>query len=184
MVATSNNDSSALESSLTSPIAMFVHKNSWYFDTGAINYLCNARSAFTSYTKFTIPQAIEDIERFISCLRKSTARPNVQLTDQSIMCINLHDVYHVFSSIANFVSGSSLFERGFYFHVGNCTLHRISDDQEVAYASMIDKLFALQVAHISLITLSSRDSAFRWHWRLGHIGFDSQKGIRKTIFRP
>ncbi len=175
MVATSNNDSSAFESSATSPIAMFVPKNSWYFDTGATNYLCNAHSAFTSYTKFTIPEAIEDIGRSISSLGKSTVRPNVQLTNQSIMSINLHDVYHVSSSIANLVSGSSLFERGFYFHGGKCAFHRISDDQDVAYASMIDKLFALQVAHISLIALSSWDSAFRWHWRLGHIGFDSQK---------
>ena len=106
-------------------------------------------------------------------------RLNVQLTDQSIMPINLHDVYYVPSSIANLVSGSSLFKKGFYFHGGKCILNRISNDQEVAYAPMVNGLFALQVAHTSLIALSSQDSPFTWHRQLGHIGFDSLKKAPK-----
>ena len=104
-----------------------------------------------------------------------TVRLNVQLTDQSIMPINLRNVYYVPSLIANPVSGSSLFKKGFNFPGGKCTLNRISDDQEVAYAPMVNGLFALQVVHTSLIALSSRDSAFTWHRRLGHIGLDSLK---------
>ena len=57
----------------------------------------------------------------------------------------------------------------------NSTLNRIADDQEVAYAPMVNGLFALQVAHTSLIAFSSRDSAFTWHRRLGHISLDSLK---------
>ncbi len=59
------------------------------------------------------------------------------------MSINLHDVYHVLSSIANLISGSSLFKKGFYFHGGKCTLNRISDNDEIAYTPMISELFAL-----------------------------------------
>lgn len=92
MTAIGTDDSSALESSATSPMALFAHKNSWYFDTGATNHLCNARHAFASYTEFTIPQAIEGIGGCISSLGKGTVRINVQLTDQRIMPINLHDV--------------------------------------------------------------------------------------------
>ncbi|MCJ1344015.1 hypothetical protein MMC31_002215 [Peltigera leucophlebia] len=72
MTAIGTDDSSALESSATSPMALFAHKNSWYFDTGATNHLCNARHAFTSYTEFTIPQAIEGIGGCISSLGKGT----------------------------------------------------------------------------------------------------------------
>ena len=43
--------------------------------------------------------------------------------------------------------------------------------------SMVNGLFALQVAHISLIALSSRDSAFTWHRRLGHISLDNLKKV-------
>ena len=59
------------------------------------------------------------------------------------MPINLHDIYHVFSLIANLVFGNSLFKKGFYFHGGKWTLNRIFDDQEVAYSPMINGLFAL-----------------------------------------
>lgn len=59
------------------------------------------------------------------------------------MSINLHDVYHVLSSIAKLISGSSLFKKGIYFHGGQCTLNRISDNHEIAYTPMISELFAL-----------------------------------------
>lgn len=175
MTAINNNDYSAFELSATSLIALFAHKNSWYFDTGATNYLCNACNVFTNYIKFIIPQAIIDIGRSIISLGKDTVCLNVQLIDQSIMSINLHDVYYVPSLIANLVSGISLFRKGFYFHGSKCTFNHISDDQEVVYAPMVNRLFVLQVAYISLIALSSRDSAFTWHWQLGHVGFDSLK---------
>ncbi len=71
------------------------------------------------------------------------------------MPINLHEIYHASSLIANLVSGNLLFKKGFYFHGNKCTLRCISDNQEVAYSPMIDGLFALQMAHTSLIALLS-----------------------------
>lgn len=177
MTAITKDEFSACESSTTSPMALFAHKNSWYFDTGATNHLCNTRDAFTSYTEFNIPQAREDIGGSIKSMGKGTLRLNVQPTDQSIMLIKLHDVYNVPSSIANLVSDSSLFKKGFYFHGGKCTLNRISDDKEVAYAPMINGLFVLQVIRESVIALSPQDSAFTWHRRLRHIGLDSLKKV-------
>lgn len=91
------------------------------------------------------------------------------------MPINFYDIYYISSSIANLVSNSSLFGKGFYFHDGKCTFNRIFDNQEVAYILIVNRLFALQVAYISLITLFSRDSTFTWHQWLGHVGFDSLK---------
>lgn len=89
------------------------------------------------------------------------------------MPISLHDVHYVPDSIANLDSGSSLFKKSVYFHSGKFTINRTSDDQEVAYAPMVNALFALKLARSSIIALSSQDSAFTWHRRLGHIGINS-----------
>ena len=109
MTIINNNDCSAFKSSATLSMALFACKNSYYFDTGATNHLCNARNAFRSYTKFIITQAIESIGRSIFFLSKDIKRLNVQLTNQSIMLIKFHDVYYVFSLIANLISNNSLF---------------------------------------------------------------------------
>lgn len=96
-------------------------------------------------------------------LGKSMVRLNVELTDQSIMSINFYDVYYILFSIANLVSGSLLFKKGFYFYNGKCTFNCISDDQKVVYAPMVNGLFALQITHTFFIALSSRDFTFTWH---------------------
>ena len=62
-------------------MTLFAHKNFWYFDTGVTNHLYNGRNTFTSYTKFTIPQAVEGIGKSITFLYKSILRLNAQLTD-------------------------------------------------------------------------------------------------------
>lgn len=102
---------------------------------------------------------------------------NIQLTNQSIMLINFHNVYYIPLSMANLVSGNSLFKKSFYFHGSKCTLNWIFDDKEVAYALMINGLFLLKIIYTSLVTLSSWDSAFMWHWWLGYIGLDSLKKV-------
>ena len=80
------------------------------------------------------------------------------------MPINLRNIYYISSSIANLVSRSSIFKKSFYFYGGKYILNRIFDDQEVTYAPIANRLFALQVVHTSLISLCSRDFAFTWHW--------------------
>ena len=77
MTAINNSSFSSHIPSLTSPMALFAHKNSWYYDTGATNHLCNARDAFTSYTEFTTPQPIEGIGGSIMSLGIGTVRLNV-----------------------------------------------------------------------------------------------------------
>lgn len=145
---------------MTLTIASFAYKNAWYFDMGATNHCCNLCNIFTSYTEFIIFQAIENIGGSINFLDKDTIRLNMQLTYKLIILINLHNVYYIPSLIANLVSSSSLFRKGFYFYSGKYTFHCISNDQEIAYAPIVNKLFALQVAHISIITSFFQDSTF------------------------
>ena len=113
MTAINNSNFSSHISSLTSPIALFAYKNSWYYNIGVINYLCNVYNAFISYTKFTTPQPIESIGRSIMFLDIDIVRLNVQFTNQLIMPINLRDVYYIPFLIANLVSGSWLFKKSF-----------------------------------------------------------------------
>lgn len=47
---------------------------------------------------------------------------------------------------------------------------------------MINGLFVLQVVHIFLIAISSRDSVFMWHQQLEYIGLDSLKNVLKRQF--
>lgn len=42
---------------------------------------------------------------------------------------------------------------------------------------MINRLFTLQVAYISLIILFSQDFIFIYYWQLGYIGLDNRKNI-------
>lgn len=82
------------------------------------------------------------------------------------MPFNTRDIHYVPSLIANLVFGSSFFKNGFYFYVGNDTLNRISDDQEVVYTPMVNGLFALQVVYIFFIALLSGDFTFMRYQQL------------------
>lgn len=117
-------------------------------------------NVFISFTKFIILQAIEDIGESITSWGKGTVPLNVQFTKQSIMLINLYNIYYVLFSIASLVSGSSLLRKSFYFFSGKCIFNCIFDDQKVVYISIINWLFALQVTYTSFIALFSQDSAF------------------------
>lgn len=141
-------------------MALFAHKNIWYFDTSATNHFCNTFNTFTNYINFTILQIIENIGGFIMFLGKGIVYLNIQLTNQSIMPINLYDIYYVPFSIANLVSGSSLFRKSFYFHNGKCTFNCIFNNPKIAYELIINRLFALQVTYFSFITLFSWDFIF------------------------
>lgn len=115
------------------PMALFARKISWYYNTRVTNYLCNIRNAFISYTNFTTHQPIKDIGASIMFLGIDSIYLNIQLINQSIIPINLHNVYYVPFPIANFVSGNSLFKKNFYFYGNKCIFNRIFDDQELAY---------------------------------------------------
>lgn len=81
MTVISKNNFSLFESIVSLAMALFTHKNAWYFNLGITNYLYNACDIFIIHTKFTISQVIEGIGRSISFLGKSMIRLNVQLTD-------------------------------------------------------------------------------------------------------
>lgn len=93
MITINNSSFSSPTQSLTLSIALVVYKNSWYYNTKATNYLYNRRNTFTSHTEFNIPQSIEDIGRSIMFWGINMVRLNIQLINQSIMPINLRDIY-------------------------------------------------------------------------------------------
>lgn len=77
MTEINNSNYSSHISSLTSSIALFAYKNSWYYNIGATNYFCNVYNTFTSYTEFTTPQPIESIGASIMSLGIGIVHLNV-----------------------------------------------------------------------------------------------------------
>lgn len=145
---------------LTLFMTTFISKNSWYYNTRAINHFCNIYNIFITSTKFTISQPIEDISESILFLSIDIISLNIQFINQSIISINLCNIYYVFSLIANIIISSSLFKKVFYFYNNKYTLYQIFDYQKMTYISIVNRLFILAVIYISLITFSFRDFAF------------------------
>lgn len=65
------------QSFITLSVALFTYKNSWYLDIDVTNCFCNILNTFTSYIKFTIPQTIKSISRFIKSMGKGTIYLNI-----------------------------------------------------------------------------------------------------------
>lgn len=97
----------------------------------------------------------------------------VQFNDQSIMPINLYDIYIV----RPFLNCQCYFPQ--------LTIRKgllLSVYTKAAIALMVIELFALKIAHTSVIALSSWDYPFTWHRRLGYISLHSQKKASEGRF--
>lgn len=153
------------------------HRNNWYLDTGCTNHMCGNKELFLNLD--------ESIRGMVNFGNKS----KVPIMGKGKVLLKLPffhficEVFYVPSLNWNLLSMGQLFVTGFRFIIekGVCTIET-QEDEIVRTIKMTDKrLFhlSLESSYIYSLSVIAMDDNWLWHFRYGHLNFNSLKLLSK-----
>ncbi len=122
------------------------------------------------YKEFKTPKSVQGAGENLMAVRIDEVRLKVKSPDVRFREAVLHNVLHSSSSFTNLVSGSCLQKKKWYLHASTETINRISDNFQLASASIQHYLYVLQTLHKSFFAkVAQKDTSLEtWHPRLSH----------------
>ena len=161
--------------------------NSWVFDTGSVAHICNTMQGMTrsrSVEKGEVDFRVGNNAR-VAALSVGT----MQLHLPSGFILELNNCYFVPTLSRNIVSPSCLMKDGYSFASKNngCVISK--DDMFVAFASIVNGLFILNLDDAPICNISAKrprlnelSPTYMWHCRLGHISEKRMKRLHDDGF--
>ncbi len=156
--------------------------------------MCNDRAFFESYTLVSRPTTIQGAGGTLSAVGIGNVPLTVETKNGTRNKIVLLGVLHVPGLFTNLVSGSQLFQKGFYLHGGDQTVNSLFDNTEIASAPIQDGLFVLKThkgtekslntsfAQAATTTTDHAAASLRtWYRRLGHPSYANLFGNSRGI---
>ena len=162
----------------------------WNIDTGCSDHMCNNRSYFSSYKPVHQPTTIQGVGGVFSAIGIGNVPLTVESRSGKKSKVLLLGVLYVPGLFTNLISGSKLLKKGYYLHGGDQTIISCSDNMEIAFCPIQDRLFILKLHKIPKIpnvkfpiprvgaaTNSSTTFVKTWHRRLGHLSYLNLKQL-------
>ncbi|GJT60246.1 pol polyprotein [Tanacetum coccineum] len=153
----------------------------WWFDTGAINHICNSIRMFVSYQKVNEPEPMFMGNRTASNI-EGKGKIILKLTSEKDLVLS--NVLHVPNITKNIISGPILSNKGFKLVFESDNFVVTKGGVYVGKGYLDEGLFKLSVvtddnvinnnnAGTSIASMFVIDPSFLWHSRLGHVNFHS-----------
>ena len=156
--------------------------NSWVFDTGSVAHICNSMQGMTKSR--SVERGEVDFRIGNNARVAAMTVGTMQLHLPSGFVLELSNCYFVPSLSRNILSPSCLMKDGYSFASENNGCAISKNNMFVAFASIVNGLFVLNLDDSPICNNNAKRSRFAdlnsiymWHCRLSHI---SEKHMKKT----